>query len=145
MSFETTAQETYATLRIYHPDLKPDELTELFQCAPSQSWCMGDELNLGSGKKHKATTGGWLLSSKKAVASGDAKTHLAWLINNLSGLGGAIDRLQKQGYTTDVVIAWFSDSWNTCPAMTPQQMQELANLRLPVWFDVYLNDQELAY
>lgn len=142
MTFETTAQETYVTLRVYHPQLDPEQLNGIFECRPSHSWRINEELVVAEdGSTRKATTGGWLLSSKHAVRSLDVKDHLAWLIKQLTGHGGTINRLQKAGYTTDVVVAWFSDSWNTCPALTPQHMQDLANLRLPLWFDVYLNEE----
>lgn len=142
MSFETAAQETYVTLRIYHPQLEPSQLSTVFESAPSLAWRRDEELLIEQdGSKRKAQTGGWLLSSKKAVRSSNVKDHISWLLDKLAGHGGTINRLQKAGYTTDVVVAWFSDSWNTCPALTPQHMLSLANLRLPIWFDVYLNDQ----
>jgi hypothetical protein len=147
MNFETQPQETYATLRVYHADLDPAVLSDLFQLTPTMAWKMGDNITVENGGKDsqtpseiKAQTGGWLLSSKHAVQSQNAMKHIEWMMDQLGGHGNSIFKLQQAGFTLDLVIAWFSDSWNTCPALTPDLMLRVANLRLPLWFDVYLDE-----
>lgn len=46
MNFETQPQETYATLRVYHAQLEPDQLTELFEIKPTMAWKMEIKLPL---------------------------------------------------------------------------------------------------
>lgn len=147
MNFETQPQETYATLRIYHADLDPALVSDLFELVPTKAWKMGDKVIVENGGKDSRTpseieaqTGGWLLSSKHSVQSKNAMKHIEWMIDQLSGHGNSILKLQQAGFTLDLVIAWFSDSWNTCPALTPDLMLQVANLRLPLWFDVYLDE-----
>ncbi|CAN5601713.1 hypothetical protein BH11CYA1_BH11CYA1_28780 [soil metagenome] len=146
MNFETQPQETYATLRIYHAQLEPEQLTALFEIKPTMAWKMGDQIAVADSEKHNnapssvdAQTGGWLLSSKHSVRSTDAMKHIDWVANQLANHGSSIHKLQQAGYTVDLVVAWFSDSWNTGPALTPELMLRLANLRIPLWFDVYLD------
>jgi len=142
MNIETQPQETYATLRIYHAELKPADLTKLFEIKPTMSWKMGEQITVSSENgdtKYEAKTGGWLLSSKHSVRSTDAMKHIEWMVDNLANHGSTIYKLQKDGFTVDLVVAWFSNSWNTCPALTPELMTRVANLRIPLWFDVYLD------
>ncbi len=142
MNFETQPQETYATLRIYHAELEPASMTGLFEVKPTKAWKMGEEItveNHGSSAIFEAKTGGWLLSSKHAIRSTDAMKHIEWMMDTLANHGNTISKLQKDGYTVDLVVAWFSNSWNTCPALTPELMTRVANLRIPLWFDVYLD------
>lgn len=142
MTMETQPQETYATLRIYHAELQPALLTDLFERVPTMSWKMGEEITVKNGNgdtKYEAKTGGWLLSSKHSVRSTDAMKHIEWMVDNLANHGNTIYKLQKDGFTVDLVVAWFSNSWNTCPALTPELMTRVANLRIPLWFDVYLD------
>ncbi|MBA4078599.1 MAG: hypothetical protein C0508_26460, partial [Cyanobacteria bacterium PR.023] len=76
MNFETQPQETYATLRIYHAQLEPNQLTALFELKPTMAWKMGDQIAIAESEKYTDTpkavdaqTGGWLLSSKHSVRS----------------------------------------------------------------------------
>lgn len=146
MNFETQPQETYATLRIYHAQLEPDKLTALFEIKPTMAWKMGEKITIADSEKYSNTpgaidaqTGGWLLSSKYSIRSTDAMKHIEWMADQLANHGNSIYKLQQAGFTVDLVVAWFSDSWNTCPALTPELMMRLANLRIPLWFDVYLD------
>lgn len=135
MSVETKPQEIYASLRIYHENLSPDKISVDLELSPSRSWVKGEKVD----GERIATTGGWLLSSREHVNSAEINKHLDWLLLMLSGCGSRLTKLQKQGFKTELVITWFSDSWNTCPALTPDFMQRIAALNMPLSFDVYLD------
>lgn len=137
----TRPEETYATFRLYHPELDPDEISALMQLKATRQWRMGEQLVPIDGERPRtANLGGWLLSSRDRVKSTDAARHLEFLLDCLQGSGSCLRSLIARGYKMDVVVAWFSDSWNTCPAITPQVMQKLAALDLELWFDVYLDE-----
>ena len=137
----TRPEETYATFRLYDPQLDPDEISDLMQIKSTRQWRMGQELVPMDGEKPRtANLGGWLLSSRDRINSLDAARHLEFLLDRLQGTGSCLKTLKARGYKMDVVVAWFSDSWNTCPAITPQIMQKLAALDLSLWFDVYLDE-----
>ncbi len=139
----TEPERVRATLRIYHPELNPDEITALLGLSPSVAWTRGQEA-YGWTKKpgNKAPSGGWLLSSRQKVKSNNAIAHLDWLLDQLAGTGSSLKALQDKGFMVDVVVGWHASSWNTTPALTPEVMRRLANKRLPIWFDVYLYDEE---
>lgn len=140
---DTQPERVRATLRIYHPELNPEQITSLLEISPSVSWRKGDDA-YGWTKKpgKKAPSGGWLLSSRQKVKSNNAIAHLEWLMDQLLGSGTVLKQLQDQGFMVDVVVGWHATSWNTTPALTPDIMRRLANQRLPIWFDVYLYDDE---
>lgn len=131
-----------ATLRIYHPELEPDAVTELLGIEPSVSWKQGDQ-PYGWTKKpgHQAPSGGWLLSSRLDVRGNDAMAHIEWLLDQVVGSATRLKQLQDKGFMVDVVVAWHAITWNTTPTLTPHIMRRLAKHNLPVWFDIYLNGQ----
>ena len=139
----TTPERVRATFRVYHPDLDPASLTSRFEVEPSVAWKRNDD-QYGWRKRpgHRAPSGAWLLSSRAAIKTNDAISHLEWLLDQLAGSVGLIKELQRQGYMIDMVVGWHAASWNTTPALTPAVMRRLANFNLPVWFDVYLYDGE---
>ena len=135
-----------ATLRIYHPELEPAEITSLLNIQPSIAWKKGDEAYGWSKKAGSlAPSGGWLLSSRQKVKSNNALRHLEWLLDQITGTSTNLKALQDQGFIVDVVVGWHSSTWNTTPALTPEIMRRLANHRLPIWFDVYLYDDTEGY
>jgi len=142
-AIDTNPERVRATLRIYHPELNPEEITRLMQVKPTMSWTKGDDA-YGWTKRpgKKAPSGGWLLSSRQKVKSNNAIAHLDWLLDQLTGSASVLKRLQEQGFIVDVVVGWHATSWNTTPALTPEIMRRLANNHLPIWFDVYLYDEE---
>lgn len=137
-----------ATLRIYHPDLDPSQITQLLEITPSISWRSGEDA-YGWRKRpgHKAPSGGWLLSSRTVVKGNKALDHIDWLLDQIAGKVGTIHHLQSQGFMMDVVVGWHATSWNTTPALTPEIMRRLSRIGLPLWFDIYLfgsEEQELS-
>jgi hypothetical protein len=139
----TTPERVRATFRVYHPDLDPEQLTARFDVKPSVAWKRNDD-KYGWRKRpgHRAPSGGWLLSSRSAIKTNDAISHIDWILDELAGRAGLVKELQREGYMIDVVVGWHAASWNTTPALTPGLMRRLANFNLPVWFDVYLYDGE---
>lgn len=139
----TGPERVRATFRIYHPDLDPEQLTELLEIAPSMAWRSGED-SYGWRKRpgHKAPSGGWLLSSRTVIRGNDALAHIDWLLDQLAGQASHIKELQNKGFMIDVVVGWHATSWNTTPALTPDIMRRLGKLSLPIWFDVYLFGSE---
>jgi hypothetical protein len=139
----TGPERVRATFRIYHPDLEPEQLTELLEITPSIAWRSGEDA-YGWRKRpgFKAPSGGWLLSSRTVMRGNNASSHIDWLLDQLAGKANMIKDLQNRGFMIDVVVGWHATSWNTTPALSPDLMRRLAKLNLPIWFDVYLFGSE---
>jgi hypothetical protein len=76
-----TCKETYATLRIYHDELNPDDVSSRLRLVPSDSQKKGQILQA----EREAPVGAWFLSSQDQVPSRDVSRHIVWIIDQLSG------------------------------------------------------------
>ena len=137
-----TCTRTYATLRIYPEHLDPLYLTERLGIQPS-SWQRKGEIRNPSSKVLRAySLHGWFLSSKGVLDSKDSRRHIEWLLEILSPKAETIRALQNEGCRMDVSCYWGSKSGHGGPTLSPEQMAELARLKLELWFDVYFVGDE---
>ena len=136
-----TCERTYATLRIYHESLDPDEVTKRLRIEPTDWQRRGESRKAGS---RPAKLHGWFLSSDGEVESRDVRLHLDWLLSRIAPQADAILALQSDGCRMDVSCYWVSASGHGGPSVRPTQMGELARLGLELWFDVYLGSGEKA-
>jgi hypothetical protein len=127
---------TYATLRIYHPELVPDELTRLFSVTPSDFQVMGKPFNQRS--KFIAKTGGWFLTSEDRCKSLDYSEHVEWVLDQVGHCRHAMLDLQSKGYKTDVSIMVNFSNCNPTPGLSASAIKRLAAFNLSCWFDVYV-------
>jgi hypothetical protein len=128
-----TCEETYATLRIYHDELDPDEVSRALALVPSNAQRKGDELS----SRRALPTGGWFLSSKGHVTSKDTRRHVAWVLDQIAPNKTNLLSLQDRGYKMDIFCFWASASGHGGPELDHELMQRLASFRLNVGFDVY--------
>jgi hypothetical protein len=131
--YETCAY-CHAWLRIMHEAVDPDEVTRILEVQPTSVQRRGDPSSPGSRMLSK---GGWFLSTEGIVASWDARHHLDWILNHVSGKRAAFTELHGRGYLVDVCVRWDSKSGHGGPTLSPSQMQALAELEIELWFDVY--------
>ncbi len=135
----TKPYRVHASFRIFHDDLDPVELTELFCVEPTRTHRKGDQRVGKNGRLYSPfKQGSWILDSEKHVNSADVNEHIHWLLNELSSCTGAIHKLQSSGFLVDVVCGWFASSDNTCPTLQPDTIRRLSRFRIGCWFDVYL-------
>jgi hypothetical protein len=129
-----TCEETYATLRIYHDHLEPDEISNAPSLVPSDLQRKGDVLSSG---RVVLPTGGWCFSSKGYVTSKDTRRHVAWVLDQLEPNKSNLLSLQDRGYEMDIFCFWVSASGHGGPELDHELMQRLASFRLSVGFDLY--------
>ena len=137
----TSPYRLHATLRIYHDDLEPDELTRRLDVMPTKTQKKGEPLTPFKPSiktLRKAPVGGWFLDSEGRVESKDANTHIEWILDQMAHCTGALHDLQRQGYRIDIHVGWFAESDNTCPSLSSDIMRRLGICRLDCWFDIYL-------
>lgn len=134
----TTPLDAWANFRVYHAELKPEEVSALLDLEPSQVWLKGDTIHLLDNSTRTAKTSGWLLSSYESLHDHSLNQHLKWLLTRLKGTSKALKYFRKRDFHIDVCLSWLANSSNTCPALTPEVMLTLGNLDIPACFDVYL-------
>lgn len=128
-----------ASFRLFHSELDPEHVTDVFGISPTRSHRRGDQRTGKSGRVYSPyTTGAWILSSEDEIRSLDANDHIVWVLGKLSHCTSAVHRYREDGYDADIVCAWFAASDNTCPTLTAETIRELAPFRINCWFDVYL-------
>ncbi len=132
-----TCAETFATLRFYHADGSPETVTETLGIAPSKSQVRGT--NVFSDKQVRRPISGWFLCSKGEVESKDVRRHIDWILDRIRGLESGFERLQSEGWRTDISCYWLGIGHGG-PMLDPSQMADLAKLNLECGFDVYSRD-----
>ena len=128
-----TCEETYATLRIYKDQLKPDEISLRLALVPTDSQQKGDFTPV----KKTAPVGGWFMSSKGKVESKDVQRHILWILDQLIDREALLKELQDEGYEMDVFCFWASAHGHGGPQLNHEIMQMLGSLGLTVGFDIY--------
>lgn len=132
-----TCQRTYATLCIYSGDADPSVVTKRLGIEPSSSQRRVDAEALESAKSKRAAVNGWFLESQGLVESRDSRRHIDWLLDRVEAKADALRSLQELGCRTEISCFWMSQEGHGGPALTPIQMQRLAQLNLELWFDFY--------
>ena len=122
-----TCSETYVTLRIYIDTKNTDELTEYLGVEPSETFAKSGENKFNS----------WFLSSEGKVNSKDSRRHIDYLADKLLPIEPKIKALLKEGVKMDISCYWLSENGQGGPTLSPQQLTNLANLGIELWFDIY--------
>jgi hypothetical protein len=135
-----TCKDTYVTLRIYHMDLDPKNISSLLHLKPTDSQVRGDNWPSKIDPNRKFPTGGWFLCSEGKVLSLDSEKHLRWLVEEIRPHSSAILSLHEQGYKIDICCLWESRNGHGGPTLSPEIMEELSKLKIVLWFDFYLLD-----
>ena len=123
-----TCGKTFATLRIYHSIITPEEITEALDILPTDSQF----------KNEKIKFNGWFLSSEKKVKSKDCREHIDNILNDIILKKEVIQNLIKQGASVDLSCFWLSKNGQGGPTLSPKQCGKLAELKLDIWFDFYV-------
>lgn len=130
-----SCQATHATFRVFSNTLNPSSITDVLGVRPSESFAKGEPYGK-NGLLRRAT--GWLLTSRDAVKSRDTRRHIAWILEQLATKGDAVRALRKTGAEIDVSCYYVSVGQGG-PTMSAEQMSELGQLGIDVWFDVYFD------
>src|SRR5689334_8751292 len=82
---------TFATFRMWGPDVDPDELTELLGIEPTASHKVGEARG-----KRTFDFGSWRLSSR-TLETTELETHIEWLLDRLDAANTSLRDLIASG------------------------------------------------
>lgn len=125
--------DTYATLRVFSEKSTAAEIAAALGLSATESFSLGDPIGTnGHARRHS----GWLLSTKGSVTSRDGRRHLAWLLERLKNRKDRLESLRETGAELDISCYYLSVGQGG-PVMSSEQMSELGQLGLDVWWDIY--------
>lgn len=127
---------TYATLRIFSPDLVPDVISEKLGIAPTEC----EQLDPKSKYKHRREFNYWALSTKEKLESANNIEHLHFILERLFNKSSALDSLRNLGCSTDIFCFWVS-SGQGGPCLDVEMMNELVKYGLDICWDMYFDDE----
>jgi hypothetical protein len=130
-----TCDRTYATFRLYHADLDPEDVSTQLGLVPSATQRRGAPVPSSRGRL--APIGGWFLSTKGVIDSRDVRRHVDWLLERLAPRAATLVRYRESGYRADIFCSWYSAQGHGGPALSPPQLALLAKLELEIGFDIY--------
>lgn len=127
------------SLRIFHDDLDPDQVTRDLDLSPTLSHRKGDPRVSKLGKVFAPYDCGlWLLSSEEKVDSVWLDDHLNELFQLIKGKEEAFERYKESGYRTDVfVLCALTDMLSVGPLVSWENSGRLSAFKLDLLFDVY--------
>jgi hypothetical protein len=132
-----SADEIRLTLGVYGPDLQPDEVSGLLLCAPTSSHRRGDVRRAGG---RPFAEGAWLLA-----VLGDSSDTPDVLVNRLLGQlpeSVVVWEFLRASYVVRLSFGVFFGAWNIGFELSSDTMRRLADLGVPVAFDIYADGNE---
>lgn len=117
------------TVRAYHVDNDPAEISDLLEIKPAKTQRVGDSSSL---EGLAVNLNGWFLESAVRVASQSFDAHLNWIIEQLMPKAVALAELRRRGWAVDVMACWSEGGFGG-PKFTPEQMGALSHLGLGLW------------
>jgi hypothetical protein len=130
-----TCARTYAALRIFSVHISPAEITEALGVTPTAQQHRGPVEN-AQGQVVGMRPTAWFLSSEGQVVSKDARRHLDFVLDKLSGRALSLARLVERGARADIVCLWVAATVQAGPTLSPPQCKKLGELGIDCWFDV---------
>lgn len=132
-------EDTRASLCIYKDELVPDKISELLDLKPTIAQTRGGQKFHSNNDEccKSANVGGWVLSTHESVKNLNPQHHIQWLVDMISNRHSVIHKLQEEGYRIEIWVYWLATCSNASPTLSPELMRKLANLRIPIVFDVY--------
>jgi hypothetical protein len=125
---------TSVFLRIEHDNAHPQSVTDALGITPtgsSERW----QALLGEGAGRYPWSA-WVLASAWAVHSKRPRAHFQWLLSFISPRARQLEALREQGYRMQVYCIWLSKGGYGGPELEPDILRGLADLGIPVYFDV---------
>lgn len=132
----STCKRTYATLRVLHKELDPDEISNLLGLSYSRAYRKGDPITAVN-EIGERRNGVWLLDTKQKVDSLDSRRHIDWLLDQLEGKADVVRALFNKGCNIDILCFWESAHGHGGPTVSPEQSIRLGEMRVDLMFDVY--------
>lgn len=132
-----TCRKTHSTFRVFSDEINPDEITKIFNFAPTNSFQKGEPHSKGLYRKNH----GWFYTTKQLTQSKDTRRHIDMILTALDSKMEAIEKLHQKGCSFDIVSYWVSNGQGG-PALWPHQMVILGKLGIGVWWDIYFASED---
>jgi hypothetical protein len=133
-----TCDKTYSSLRVFSDDIAPDEITNLLQIEPTETFRKGESHSKG---RLQRKANGWFYSTKKLSDSKDTRRHIDLILAALDGKGEVVKQLHLKGCKIDINSYWVSTGQGG-PWLMPPQMVKLGALGISVWWDIYFHSKK---
>ncbi|HZS93431.1 MAG TPA: DUF4279 domain-containing protein [Chloroflexota bacterium] len=129
---------TWATFRMWGPEVNPDELTVLLGIKPTESRKVGDVRG-----KRTFDFGMWVLSTK-GLGTTNLETHIQVLLDRLDATNTSVRELIASGkFKADIFCFWESPTRNGGPSFSPHLVARIATLGAPLGLDIHVSDEIL--
>ncbi|MFZ6800571.1 DUF4279 domain-containing protein [Undibacterium sp. Di24W] len=123
-----------------HDTKEPGNVSQILALEPTSSHIVGTRISERSDRIRRSS--GWFLESAGHVESRDARHHLDWLLEKITGKELAFAELRNYGYEIDICCRWDSKSGHGGPTLNPKQMSVLSSLGIELWFDIYFDCED---
>jgi hypothetical protein len=124
---------TYSTLRVYTGEQSPDLVSERLSVEPTRVWYKGATDTVVPRKRN-----GWFLSTRGQLESLDTALHLSWLLERIQAHRQFLAEIVALGGEIDIVSFWHAAGTpEGGPALQPGLMSELAELQIPISWNIY--------
>lgn len=121
---DTEPETLFITLSLRKPELNVDYLVSAFSLNVPRECIVCGVNYLGIKSEH--------LGIKP-----DLDLHLDWLFKFLGQHEALIRECQERHVELDISCYWACTSFNTCPALSLPQIEQLNRYRLAIFFDIY--------
>jgi len=126
-----TCQRTYATLRIYHDDHSPQDVSRILELEPSSAQTKGAQWKRRDQTRTYALSG-WFLCSDGRIESYDSAKHITWLLEKIENKKPELDLLRSSGWRMDISCFWDSCSGHGGPTLPSRISKILGHLEIEV-------------
>ncbi len=123
------------SLRIFGPELDPDEITYLLGCNPSHAHRAGEVVTTPSGRRRIERQGSWHLSTGESTAT-EIADQVSLLLSHVT-VDLRVWHDITSRYQADVFCGLFLDGWNRGFTLPPSLLQQLGARHLAIGFDMY--------
>ena len=131
----TQLHSSAATLQITGDTLDPDEITQLLDCAPTDSCRKGDVLRTPSGKELIARFGRWSLEARDSEP-GDLNSQVVEIFDKLRSDPSAWDMVRKR-FALILYCGLFTREWNEAITISPNTLACLGSRGIELMLELY--------
>ena len=130
-----TCKLTFCSLNVYSTILSFDEIDSALELEFDKGFSKGEAQRMGPHKKiwpHSYAR----ITTQDKVDSKDMRRHLDFLLSTIQDAPFAT-LIDQEKLTANISCYWESKYGQGGPTLSPHQFQQLAQLPLELWFDIY--------
>lgn len=133
-----------AQFRLFGDMLDPQQVTSRLGINPTLVHAKGDRKDSVPNREEVWQSGTWQLGSGLADSC-PLEEHLTALLDVLSPVAEAIQRLLDNGCRADFFCGCFLRDWNQVVTLSPSAIRRIALLGAAITLDIYDDDSEEAH